>query len=275
MGDTDRAKTSIVIPVWDAYAGASLREALQSVSGQERPFRLIVVDNASHVPVGPVDEGVDLVRANERLSLGAARNLGLSHVATPFVIFWDADDVMLPGALAALEDGIEACPQRVLFAMAIMESPSGARHRWPRQWLRRLTRFPHVLAVVQCIWSQFPTTGATIIRTSAARGGGGFADAESGEDWCLGASLAFRGRVGWSEQFGRIYRLYPESVWAQHLTVSHQREHAHAVRQRIRQDPGIPDWARGLLPLIWLAQYAALGIHALVVAWRARTNRSG
>jgi glycosyltransferase involved in cell wall biosynthesis len=215
------------------------------------------------------------VRAPRRLSLGAARNLGLSIVDTPFVIFWDADDVMLPGALQVLETGIEAVVDRVLFGMAIRESPSGVRHRWPRRWLAKLVRFPRLLAVLHCIWSQFPTTGATIIRTDAARAGGGFADAESGEDWCLGASLAFRGRLGWTEEFGRIYRLYPESVWAQHLTVGHQREHARAVRQRLREDPGIPDWARALSPLIWLGQYTALGAHALVVAARRRSSRSG
>jgi glycosyltransferase involved in cell wall biosynthesis len=275
MNDKGLAKTSIVIPVWDAYAGASLREALRSVRGQERPLRVILVDNASNVPLGQADEGMKLVRAAKRISLGAARNLGLSHVDTPFVIFWDADDVMLPGALAALEDGIEACSERVLFGLAIKESPSGARHRWPRPWLGGLVRFPRVLAVLHCIWAQFPTTGATIIRAEAARAGGGFADAESGEDWCLGVSLAFRGRIGWSEQFGRIYRLYPESVWARHLTVAHQREHARAVRHRIREDPAVPGWARGLSAPIWLAQYAALTAHALVVAVRSRAGGSG
>jgi hypothetical protein len=182
---------------------------------------------------------------------------------------------MLPGAMARLVAAVEADRGLVLFAMAIREFPSGRRHRWPRRWLSDLVRFPRLLAVLHCVWSQFPTTGATIIRADAARAVGGFANAESGEDWCLGASLAFRGRVGWTEQFGRIYRLYPESVWAQHLTVADQRAHARAVRQRIRDDPGIPGWARTAMPLIWLAQYAALGVHALVVAARKRAGTSG
>ena len=57
------------------------------------------------------------------------------------------------------------------------------------------------------------------MRTELARTAGGYADAESGEDWCLGVSLAFRGRIGWSERPGRVYRLHPRSVWARHMTV--------------------------------------------------------
>jgi hypothetical protein len=35
-------------------------------------------------------------------------------------------------------------------------------------------------------------------------------------------------------------------------------EHSQAVRRRLRQDRGIPGWARALLPAIGLAQYVAL-----------------
>lgn len=259
-----------MIPVWDEYT-QPLGEALVSLRTQERSVRVIVVDNASRTELPALDGSDEVVRAPHRLSLGAARNLGLRHVTTPFVIFWDADDVMLPGALNTLEQALEADTGLVLFGMAIRESPSGLRHRWPRPWLARLVRVPRVLAVLHCVWSQFPTTGATIIRTDAARVSGGFADAQSGEDWCLGASLVFRGRIGWTEEFGRIYRLNPQSVWARHLTIRHQRQHALAVRQRLRDDPDVPRWCKCLMPTIWLAQYAALGAHALVALVRTTT----
>lgn len=260
--------TTVVIPVWDRYAGAALHEALQSVRTQEPArARILVVDNASSRPIARMD-GVQLVRAPSRLTLGAARNLGLQHVETPYVIFWDADDLMLPGTLAALEAGLEADVRRVAFAMAIRESPSGRRHRWPREWIGRLVQMPRLLALLDCIWSQFPATGATIMRSDAVRDGGGYADADSGEDWSLGVSLAFRGRLGWSERPGRVYRVYPESVSARHLSLTHQRRHQRAVRARIRGDGGIPTWARALLPAVWLGQYGALGLHAVVAARR-------
>lgn len=258
-----------MIPVWGGYT-ERLPAAMSSLRAQDQPFRIIVVDNASDTPLPALGEAVRVIRAPGRLSLGAARNLGLAEVDTTFVIFWDADDVMMPGALERLEAAIQAEPGLVLCGMAIRESPSGARHRWPRQWLGRLVRFPRLLALLHCVWSQFPTTGAAIMRSDAARAGGGFPDADSGEDWCLGASIAFRGRIGWSEEFGREYHLYPQSVWARHMTTAHQREHARAVRRRVREDRGVPGWARSLLPLICLGQYAALGGHALVVMARRR-----
>jgi glycosyltransferase involved in cell wall biosynthesis len=272
VSNNPSTEISIVIPVWDGYAGALFDEALRSLREQHTPFRLIVVDNASHASLPELEGDSKVVRTPRRLSLGAARNLGLSHVDTQFVIFWDADDVMLAGTMGKLARGISADAGLVLYGMAIREAPSGVRHRWPRRWLGTLVRFPRTLALVHCVWSQFPTTGATIMRAEAARAGGGFADADSGEDWCLGASLAFRGRIGWSEEYGRIYRLHPESVWARHLTIAHQREHARAVRRRLREDPGVPGWARSLFPIVWVAQYAALAAHALVVASR---NRGG
>jgi glycosyltransferase involved in cell wall biosynthesis len=274
MAAEDHVKTTVVVPVWDAYAGPSLEAALQSLEEQEAGFHLLVVDNASTVPV-PSPYGAEVLRAERRLSLGAARNLGLGRVRTPYVIFWDADDVMLPGALVALQHALDEDEELVAFGMAIEEFPSGERHRWPRRWIGRLVRTPRLLAVLHCVWSQFPTTGATIMRAEAARAGGGFAEADSGEDWCLGVSLAFRGRIGWSEQAGRIYLLHASSMWARHMSIAHQRRHAAAVRARLRDDPGVPAWAKTMLPVIALGQYAALAAHAVVAASRRRSSGSG
>jgi glycosyltransferase involved in cell wall biosynthesis len=207
-----------------------------------------------------------------RLTLGAARNYGLERATTPFVLTWDADDVMLPGTLSFLEAAIAADPRVVAFGTAIAEDESGIRHRWPRRWMVALAQIPRVFAVVNAVWSLFPTTGATIMRAGAVRDAGGYADADSGEDWCLGVALAFRGRIGWSERPGRIYLLHDRSMWAQHMTAAHQRQHARAVRDRIRGDPRAPQLARRLLPLIAIAQAAAIGVHEVVRRLR-RTAR--
>src|SRR5206468_10127046 len=119
-----------------------------------------------------------------------------------------------------------------------------------------------------CVWSLFPTTGATIMRTEFVRSCGAYADADSGQDWCLGVSLAFRGRIGWSERPGRVYRIDAQSVWARHMSMRPQLRHAGTVRRRIREDEGIPGAVRLALPLIGAAQYAAIGLHELVSATR-------
>lgn len=265
-------QTTVVIAVWDDYVSPQLEEAVASVRGQDAA-PIVVVDNASVVPL-PELADARVVRAPARLSLGGARNLGLDQVSSPYVIFWDADDVMLPGTIAFLEAAMASNSELAAFAMAIVEEPSRVRHRWPRRSVGRLVRSPRACAFLHSMWSLYPSTGATIIRTQAARAAGGYGDSDSGEDWCLGVSLAFRAQMGWSERPGRLYRVHPGSIWAQNAGASDLLRHARAVRERIRSDPGVPGWARALLPLIWLGQHAAVAAHLQLEALRRLRKRT-
>lgn len=252
--------------MWGAYAGDPLDDALESLLSQSAPARIVVVDNASDVAITE-RAGVEIVRSPHRLVLGEARNLGLAHVSTEFVVVWDADDRMLPGTLEILQRAIAADPRLAAFGAAIMEAPDGTRHRWPRPWLARLVRRPRLLQAVQCVWSVFPSTGATIMRTALVRDAGGYPATASGEDWALGVSLAFRGRLGWTERPARLYRLDAQSVWARSSDARHLRAHAREVRRRIGDDRGIAGWARAARPLIAILQ------HAAIVLSRTRARR--
>src|SRR5436190_4141715 len=134
MARDSTPEISIVVPVWDRYAGRFLDEALESLTGQDPAAEVIVVDNASRIPVAPANDRVLVLRTPVRLTCGAARNFGLSHVRTPLVVMWDADDVMLPGTIASLRDAMNADPRLVAHAAAILDASSGDRHRWPRRW---------------------------------------------------------------------------------------------------------------------------------------------
>jgi glycosyltransferase involved in cell wall biosynthesis len=262
------AEVSVVIPVWGEYAGQPLTEALESLRTQDVPARIIVVDNASE-PALAQPEGVDLIRAPRRLTVGAARNLGLASVQTPYVIFWDADDLMLPGTLAFLQERIAAEPDAVLVAAAILEGDPPVPHRWPRPWTYRFARFRAPFALAHCVWSLFPATGSSIMRTAAARDTG-FGDANSGEDWVLGVSLVFRGRVIMETRPGRLYRRQVGSLWESQRSAAQLVRHARAVRDRMRTDREVPAWARFLLPVIGVLQLAAVRIvRPLVAAVRA------
>ena len=264
--------TTVVIAAWGGYVGDRLLEAVESITAQDRRSRLIVIDNASDVTVRATADA-EILRSDRRLTVGGARNLGLEQVRTPYVLFWDADDVMLPGTLGVLEDALSQDPRLVAFGTAIVEAPTGERHRWPRRWVAAAARLPTTFAVLNSIWSLYPTTGATIMRASAAKAAGGYAAIESGEDWVLGASLAFRGTLGWSERPGRVYRIHEGSVLARHGTVGHLRRSAAAVRQRLRDDPGIPRRVAAALPLIVVGQQLAIGTH-LVVRMLRRLRRA-
>jgi glycosyltransferase involved in cell wall biosynthesis len=258
-----------VVPAWGAYAGAPLVEAVESLRAQDLPARIVVVDNVSEPPV-PELPGVDVVRATSRMTLGGARNLGLSAVTTPYVMFWDADDLMLPGTLRFLRDRLAAEPDAVLAAASILEGEPPVPHRWPRPWMYPLARRRDLFGLANCIWSLFPATGSALMRTDAAQASG-FADRNGGEDWILGVSLAFRGRILLEARPGRLYRRLGVSFWAEYGSLARQLVvHARAVRERIRDDKGIPNWVRAALPVIAVLQVAAV----LVVRPVVRTARA-
>lgn len=257
---------AVVIPVWDSYVGF-LEEAVASVQAQSVPVEIVVVDNASTEPL-PALTDVRVVRSAERLSTGAARNLGLDAVTAPLVVFLDADDLMLPGTLATLIAGLRYGD--AAFAMAIAEGDTGGRHRAPRRIAYALVRAPRLFALANTIWSLLPTQGATIMRTSDVRAAGGYGDRSQGEDWALGAALAWRGRVRLSPEPGLVYRWRFDSPGREGAALD-LRGNARFVRERLRADPSVPRTARALLPFAALAQWTVADVlRPLVLTLRRR-----
>jgi len=267
MTDREALRTTVVIPVWDHYVELRFEDALASILAQDVPVAIVVVDNASHVPL-PELPGVRVVRSPERISLGAARNLGLEHTHTETVIFADADDLMLPGTVGHLQRGIDADPRLVAFAMAFTDATTGARHRWPRPWIATLVRFPKLLAVLNAVWATYPITGPVLIRAAIAREVGGHSDLDNGDARGLGATLLFRGRVGWSEEPGCLYHQRRGSNLDRFSTAAAMLESSASVRARLRADFGGPSWLARIVPLIGAAQVAAVMAHLLVASLR-------
>jgi glycosyltransferase involved in cell wall biosynthesis len=247
---------TVVIPVWDAYVGDGLFAAVASVRAQSPLADLIVVDNASRVPL-PALESVEIVRLERRGSTGAARNAALERVRTPYVVFLDADDELLPGGLGALVEGLDADPRRGVYVLSIIDGVTGKRHRSPRPLARVLSSFPTVFALANTIWSLLPTQGATVMRADDVRACGGYADSDHGEDWVLATSLAFRGRVAFDRRPGLCYRRREDSPGAAALTPAVLLANARRVRARVRDDPAVAAQTKSLLPLIAAAQWVA------------------
>jgi Glycosyl transferase family 2 len=247
---------TVVVPVWDDYV-ALLPEAVESVRRNAPETPIIIVDNASATAV-PQLPGCTLVRAQERLSAGGARNLGLEHVGTEYVVFLDADDMLLEGTLAFLVSRIAADLSLAVSATSILDGETGERHRSPRRFVRRLVRWRLLFALANSVWSLLPLQGCAILRTTQVRLAGGYADANWGEDWVLAASLAFRGRVELSDRLGRLYRSTPDSLWRRPRGTREFVQSAHRLRARLRFDPALPGWVRAILPVIALLQLAAI-----------------
>jgi Glycosyl transferase family 2 len=262
-----------VIPVWGHYVRLRFEEAIASIASQDASVAITVVDNASQDPL-PELPGVNVIRTCSRVSLGAARNLGLAHVQTDTVLFADADDLLLPGAIRRLQQGLADDPRLVAFGMPFIDAVTERRHRWPRPWISRLVRFPTLLALVNAVWAVYPITGPVLLRTGLAREVGGHADLDNGDARCLGAALLFRGRVGWTEQPGCIYHQRPGSNLDRFGGIGAILDSSRSVRERLRSDFGGPPWLPRVLPLIAAAQWAAVAAHLLVARLR-RTARAG
>jgi glycosyltransferase involved in cell wall biosynthesis len=244
---------TVVIPVWGARYTAALERAIASVRSQDTAVPIVVVDNASDVAV-PEPEGATVVRSSRRLSVGAARDLGLEHVETQFVLMLDADDELADGALEALRGGIGADPEIAVYAMSLIEAETGARHRMPRRLVPALTRFTPFFAFATAIWSLFPIQGNAAMRTPWVRDAGGYPDCDWGDDWVVAVSQAVRGRVVIDRRAGRIYHVHPESLSRRTDSPRRLLSAAAQVRSRLRSDPGVPLWIRASVPLVAVAQ---------------------
>ena len=97
-----KADISVIIPLYNK--GCIIERTVKSVLNQTYPhFELIIVND------GSTDNSVDVVKqfADERIQLiqqpnagpSAARNKGVQHAQTEWIVFLDGDDEFLPDAL--------------------------------------------------------------------------------------------------------------------------------------------------------------------------------
>ena len=151
------AMPTVIVSMPAYNAAPFIRQAIESVLGQEGvDLQLVVVDDASTDDTAEIvarfaDRGVVLMRNAERRGIGACHNLVIEAArrsATPLIAHVDADDLVLPGGIAAvaravLEDervGQGYCdyyPSRRTAASrqrpshgGARSSPAGARRRW-------------------------------------------------------------------------------------------------------------------------------------------------
>lgn len=106
-----RLRTALVIPCHDQCR--FLGEAIESALAQSPAFdELVVVDDGSSDDTAAVAARHPQVRLVQqpRRGLSAARNRGLAETSADVVAFLDADDRLLPGALASGLDALARAP---------------------------------------------------------------------------------------------------------------------------------------------------------------------
>lgn len=107
------ARLAVIVPCFND--GATLAEAVGSVRERE-PVELVVVDDGSTDPstlkaLGELRDAGVRVLHRENGGLSAARMTGVQATSAPFIYPLDADDCLMPGALAPMADALERAPK--------------------------------------------------------------------------------------------------------------------------------------------------------------------
>jgi glycosyltransferase involved in cell wall biosynthesis len=178
-------RVSIVMPCHLSTAGQAelLEETLQTVSSQTfQDYEVILVDDGSRWPVAPIAKFYARAIAVWQRNSGpaAARNAGIALSRGRYLVFLDADDHLLPEALAAGTDALETNPQAG-FAVGPREEMTfeGERVAWhvPPPPLQTDIYLP----LLRFDWYIIPPSAA-MFRRETVRAVGGFRDPWGADD---------------------------------------------------------------------------------------------
>ena len=114
----DPMKFSIIIPVHNAEK--YLKDCIDSIYDQDMTdFEIICVVNGSNDESENIcllareDHSNIRVIVTDAVGVSSARNIGLREAQGEYIIFVDADDCLLPGALTSFEETCADCPDMV------------------------------------------------------------------------------------------------------------------------------------------------------------------
>jgi glycosyltransferase involved in cell wall biosynthesis len=188
VGEAAAPSVSVVIPCFEQ--AHFLGEAIESVTAQTRAAaEIVVVDDGSsdnsYAVAGRYPQVHRLRQANR--GVAAARNFGLAHSRSEFLVFLDADDRLLP---EAIELGVASLAKRPHVAfVAGMSRDVGSDGRKLGDRRQPLVTQDHYLRLLEdCyIWS-----GSSIVhRRSAVEAVDGFDESLSaGDDYDLYLRIA-------------------------------------------------------------------------------------
>lgn len=227
------ADLTIVIPVWDHHTQL-LPRCLQAIRDEPVAAELVIVDNASTIPLGTLPAHARRITLATRQSIGAARNAGLAQASTPFVVFADADDEIAPGSLPRSLDLLDRHPAAagVLGRSIVDEHGQHLRRgRTPTTAFRLASRHAPRLAPLFWLAAFQCSITSTVLRTATVRHAGGFADTDIAEDWRLAARLARREHLICLDHPVRIYHRHANAA-----RITHTEQTTSTLRQVICDD---------------------------------------
>ena len=125
-----RPLVSVIVPCYNQ--GRFLSAAIGSAVSRDFPVEIVVVDDGSTDDTAAIAATFSQVRAvrQPNRGLSAARNRGLAESTGQFVIFLDADDRLLPGAIDTGARALLTHPDCAMaYGRCVMIGPDG--ETWP------------------------------------------------------------------------------------------------------------------------------------------------
>ena len=200
---------SAIIPNYNS--GKYLREAIESVLDQSTPVdELVVVDDGSTDGSGEIAASYDRVRVIRQPNAGvsAARNRALGEITGDLVIFHDADDRLLPNAVA---DGLAAIRERpevgFVFGFSRPIDANGSLRPSAPATSRDEVGFADLLRGQALV-----PPSAALFRCDAVREVGGFRSEIFAEDYDLYLRIARRHPIHCHNQLVVEYRRHGENA---------------------------------------------------------------
>ena len=159
---------SVIIPLYNKER--TIRNTIESVLQQSYPnFEIIVVNDGSQ------DESVSIVKSisDNRIHLfskenggpGAARNFGVQKATNSWIIFLDADDLLLKEALSVFVDAIVSYPQQSVFVANFYNSMGVDKVLFSEHYSSEIVRNPFRLWFFREL---MPRAGACVISKEIA-----------------------------------------------------------------------------------------------------------
>lgn len=210
---------SVCVPARDAER--FLAEALASALAQDVALELLVCDDGSRdgtlrvaESFAAADPRVRVVRHERPRGVVAARNALLGTASAPYVAWLDADDALLPGALAGSVALLERRADVALVhgGAEIVEESGRVLPPWRRPFDRDVVE-DGLDAFGELLLSNEVVTSTVVARRSALAAAGGFVPVgPSSSDWDMWLRLALHGAVAYRAQPVARYRQHPASI---------------------------------------------------------------
>ena len=266
-----RPLVSVIVPCFNQ--ARFLADALSSMTQQDYPhYEVVVVDDGSTDETSAVAASFARVRCFRQANSGtaSARNRGFRESRGAYVVFLDADDRLLPGALAAGVDAFEAHPEcGLVYGHVRLVSTEGECRGCPPQTAMSRAHYRELLRG-NYIW----TPGAVMYRRAVIDGVAGFDPRAGGSaDFDLNIRIARQWAVHCHGHLVLEYREHADSqsgdpAYMLRSAVSVLRRHRRYVRRSVEERAALKGGIRAAQADYGERLLDRLGHHARTGDWR-------